>query len=172
MITETEMQAWLRSTQFTKDCYFEPTGFEREVILYETPLNWSFVLTIIEGTAKSASFSAEAGCSKYRKLINVIQSATGNQEAFWFYGTDPDNTLSILSWIRVCNYNNAPEYELNNFERFPADQGGVSWLGLVGADRKWLLLHEHDPSSFSIKFFGANDLCEKIATMLGSPITQ
>jgi len=162
-----EIETWIQSTQFDADGCFRPTGFDRTVTLYETPVEWSFVLALIDGSGKAASFSDGSGRSQYQQLISAVRSATNDQQAYWFYGYDPDNALSILSWVRENNYEYATEWNLNSFETSPAPEGGVSWLGLVASDKQWMLLLEHNPcNDFKITFHGTDDLCALVTQLL------
>jgi hypothetical protein len=122
---------------------------------------------LIDGSGKAASFSDGTGRSQYQQLISAVRSATNDQQAYWFYGYDPDNALSILSWVRENNYEYATEWNLNSFETSPAPEGGVSWLGLVASDKQWMLLLEHNPcNEFRITFHGAADLCAMVTQLL------
>ena len=83
---------------------------------------------------------------------------------------DPDNALSVLSWVRACYYECASEYNLNSFETSPAPEGGVSWLGLLDADKKWMLLHTLNPcNEFRIDFHGTPSICDTLSEMLELP---
>src|SRR6056297_376722 len=162
-----EIETWIQSTQFDADGYFVPTGFGRTVTLYQTPVEWSFVLALIDGSGKAASFSDGTGRSQYQQLIAAVRSVTNDQQAYWFYGYDPDNALSVLSWVRENNYEYATEWNLNSFETSPAPEGGVSWLGLVASDKQWMLLLEHNPcNDFKITFHGTADLCALVTQLL------
>ncbi len=125
------------------------------------------MLALIDETARAASFSDGTGRSQYQQLISAIRSATHDQQAYWFYGYDPDNALSVLSWVRENNYEYASEWNLNSFETSPAPEGGISWLGLVASDKKWMLLMEHNPcNEFKITFHGTLKLCTTITQLL------
>lgn len=91
-----EIETWIRSTQFDVDGYFRPTGFDRTVTLYEAPFEWFFVLALIDGSGKTGSFSDGSGRSQNQQLISTVRSATNDQQAYRFYGYYPDNALSVL----------------------------------------------------------------------------
>jgi hypothetical protein len=89
---------------------------------------------------------------------------TGRERAFWFYVTCPDNSASIVSWVQECRYDWALDEPLSRFEVEPAREGGVSYLGLLGASVRWLLLHQHDPDEeFSISFHAPAEMCEELS---------
>jgi hypothetical protein len=161
------IKTWIESTQFSCRGIFTPTGFEHRLRIYETPHELSFVLAVIDGTTQPMPFSEKNHGSRYDRLIDAVMTATNQCDAFWFFGYDPDNVLSVLSWVRACNYELASEYNLNSFETSPAPEGGVSWLGLLDANKEWMLLHTLNPcNEFSIDFFGTTDLCDSIAASL------
>ncbi len=92
---------------------------------------------------------------------------TDDEQAYWFYVTDPDNALSLLSWVRICNYEYAVEYHLSSFETSPTPEGGVARLGLIGAGTQWMLLHEHNPcNDFKIEFHGSVAMCRAVTELL------
>ncbi|WP_028487592.1 hypothetical protein [Thiothrix lacustris] len=162
-----KIKDWILTKQFSADGYFSPRGFAREVTLYQTQLDHSFFLSMFNGIAKASSFADGTDRSQYRQLISAIQSVTNKQQAYWFYGIDPDNALSLLSWVRENNYDYNTEWLLNSFESSPAPQGGVSWLGLVATDKQWLLLFEHNPGNvFRITLHGSHDLCSAVMQIL------
>ena len=161
---------WIESTQFSTDGIFTPSGFDHHLPIYETPHELSFVLAVIDGTSQPLPFSAKPHGSRYDRLIDAVIASTHKSGAFWFYGYDPDNALSVLSWVRACYYECASEYNLNSFETSPAPEGGVSWLGLLDADKKWMLLHTLNPcNEFRIDFHGTPSICDTLSEMLELP---
>jgi len=163
-----DMKAWVNSTLIGSDGYFAPFGFASNLTLYHTPLGGSFVLSLIDGSARPAPFRVPAGRSAYNELVRTVQRASGDEKAYWFYVTDPDNALSVLEWVHHCNYNHALDYWLESFERSPAAEGGCSWLGLAGLGRQWLLLHEYNQcNSFGISVHGTIEFCRTVAAGIG-----
>ena len=137
------------------------------VTLYETRLFNSFVQTVIEGSAIPAPFQTATGRSRYKNLLNAIADASGNEQACVFYGCDPDNAMSVLSWVRPCVYDTASHW-LSTFETSPADEGGNSWLGIADATTTWTLLHELEPSEcFKITLYGPQEFRTKVTNSLG-----
>ena len=164
-----DVRAWIDGTLNGPDGYFAPTGFASVLPLYHTALRGSFVLSMITGTARPAPFRVPDGRSAYHELIQAVRRASADEPAYWFYGTDPDNALSVLSWVRRCHYEHALDHALQSFETEPADEGGCSWLGLVGESRRWMLLHEYDPgNSFAINVHGPPEFCRAVAAGLGA----
>jgi len=159
----------VNGTLIGPDGYFSPTGFASSLPLYHTPLHGSFVMSVIDGSARPASFRVPEGHSAYNELIRVVRRESADEPACWFYGTDPDNCLSVLAWVHQCHYNHALDGCLESFETTPAVQGGVSWLGLSGVSRRWLLLHEYSPhDSFAITFHGPPEFCRTVAAGVGA----
>jgi hypothetical protein len=164
-----DVRAWIDGTLIGSDGYFAPTGFASSVPLYQTPLRGSFVLSVIDGSARLAPFRVPDGRSAYNELIRVVRRVSADEPAYWFYGTDPDNALSVLSWVHRCHYEHALDYRLGSFETEPAQEGGRSWLGLAGQSRRWLLLHEYNPcNSFAITVHGPSEFCRAVAAGVGA----
>ena len=160
--------AWINRTLIGPDGYFAPNGFEFTLPLYHSPLHGSFLLSVIDGSAQPATFSVPSGRSPYNEPIRTVRHVSEDDPAFWFYGTNPDNALSLLSWVHRCHYDHALDYRLESFETEPAAEGGCSWLGLASASRKWLLLHEYSPSnSFDISVHGTLGFCQAVAAGVG-----
>lgn len=163
-----EVKAWINDKLIGPDGFFDPSGFETSHTLYHTPLTWSFVLSLIDGITCPAPFRVAKGCSPYNELIRSVQRTSGNEPAYNFYVTDPDNALSILQWVHRCNYERHLGHLLESFERSPAEEGGCSWLGLTGVSRQWLLLHKYNQcNSFSISIHGSPKFCQAVAADVG-----
>lgn len=168
-----KMTAWIGTELIGPDRYFAPTGFESSLVLYHTELPDSFVLAVIEGSTRPAPFRVPKGQSSYRELVRAVHRLSDEAPACWFYITDPDNCFSILEWVRPCGDGDSPGWWLECFERNPAAQGGISWLGLAGADRRWLLLHEYNQgNSFEISIYGPSDFCRAVAVHMGVTTEQ
>lgn len=163
-----DVKSWISGTLIGSDGYFAPTGFEASLSLYHTKLGGSFVLSLIDGSARPAAFRVPQGRSAYNELVRLVQRVSGDEQAYWFYVADPDNALSVLEWVHRCYYDHALDYRLESFERTPAAEGGCSWLGLVGASRRWLLLHEYNQgNSFGISIHGPAEFCRAVAAGVG-----
>ena len=164
-----DVRSWVNGTLIGSDGYFSPTGFASSLPLYHTPLYGSFVLSVIDGSASPAPFRVPDRRSAYKELIRVVRRVSADEPACWFYGTDPDNCLSVLAWVHRCHYDHALDGCLESFETTPAVQGGCSWLGLVGESQRWLLLHEHSPhNSFAISVHGPPEFCRAVAAGVGA----
>jgi hypothetical protein len=162
-----DVTAWINGTLIGPDGYFSPTGLEYSLSLYDTPLSGSFVQSMIDGSARPAPFRVLSG-SGYCELIRSVRRLSADEPACWFYGTNPDNALSVLSWVRPCHYDHALDYALESFETEPAREGGCAWLGLASPSRRWLLLHEYSPcNSFGISVHGPAIFCREVAARVG-----
>jgi len=162
-----DVKAWINGTHIGPNRYFTPTGFEYSLPLYNTPLCGSFVLSVIDGSARPAPFRVPSG-SGYCELIRSVRRVSVDEPACWFYGTDPDNAFSRLSWVRQCYYDHSLDYALESFETEPTREGGCAWLGLAGVSRRWLLLHEYSAgNSFGITLHGPAEFCRAVGAGVG-----
>ena len=152
--TVQEIENWIFKSLVNDDEFLSTDIFEKSEILYSTSLSNNFVATIINGSGQSASYKvAPPGQSQYNFIIRQVAEATESEPAFWFYYTVIDNAIGNINGIWENNYSYCLDSQLEKFELEPAKEGGVSYLGLVGESRKWLLLHMFEPSeSFNIKF--------------------
>lgn len=168
MNTTVGMKEWIARVLIGSDGYFVPQGFESSLQLYLTPLSGSFLLSLLDGIATPLPFLVCEGRSRYAELIRAVQRGSDYETANWFYITNPDNALSILEWVRPLRREHPVDVWLDEFERSPAKEGGVAFLGLAPDSKRWLLLHEYEQSeSFKITVHGAADFCARVAEAVG-----
>ena len=165
---ESVVESFVNDQLIGSNQYLSPaTTFPCSAAIYQTPLLNSFVQTVIDGISRPASFPNQSVGFPYRQLLSCVKTLTDNEPFFAFYGRDPDNALSMLSWVRTCTYEQAHNM-LKSFELAPAEQGGGSWLGFTGNSTEWLILHELEPGeSFNINAYGTKHFCKEITLLLG-----
>ena len=162
-----EIENWILMTQYSAAGIFEPTGYDQSATLYQTPVESSFVLSMINGTSKAATFSDGSKESQFEQLISAVRSVTEDEESYWFYGVDPFDEVSVLEWVRENDYEQCSQSNLGSFETSPAQEGGKAWLGLVGASKKWMLLIGYDPGAgFQITVHGTLKFCTMMTQWL------
>ena len=168
MKTTFTIEAFVNDRLIDSDRFISPKAvYPCSAVVYHTRLVNSFVQTVIDGTSRAASFPAKTVGYPYQQLLTSIKALSGNELSFVFYGRDPDNALSVMSWVRPCTYEHAC-HSLDTFETAPAEEGGVSWLGFIGESTTWLLLHVLEPSeSFNITAYGTAKFCRELTTSLG-----
>jgi hypothetical protein len=158
--------SWIDSALAGQDNGFVPRGFESVVLVYRVALRGSFLASLINGARTSTSFTVPDGRYHYNELIRTVRQLTGHEQAFWFYVMYPDNSFSVVSWVQECS-DEALDEPLSRFEMQPAPEGGVSYLGLLGGNSRWLLLHKYDPDEeFGITFHGSAKMCEELSRVL------
>jgi hypothetical protein len=157
-------RSWIDSALAGQAAGFEPHGFESVFVVYRVGLRGSFLASLINGARELTTFAVPDGRYRYGELMREVGRLTGRERAFWFYITYPDNSSSIVSWVQECRYGWALDEPLSRFETEPAREGGVSYLGLLGASARWLLLHQHRPDEeFVISFHGPTRMCEALS---------
>ena len=165
-----DVRAWITGRLIGPDGYFAPIGFASSITLYHTSRSTARLCCPSSmAAARPAPFRVPDGRSAYHELVRVVRRVSADEPAYWFYGTDPDNALSVLSWVRRCHYDHALDHPLESFETEPAQEGGCSWLGLMGESQWWLLLHEYSPcNSFGITVHGSPEFCQAVAAGVGA----
>ena len=162
-----DIEDWIYKTLVAEDDFIDTSSFESKLDLYLTPLANNFVSTIINGTGTPAGFKVNPGEFQYNYIIRHLSEVTGQEPAAWFYYTVIDNTVGRLNQVWDCNYEYSLDYALEKFEREPAEEGGVSFLGLVNKRKSWLLLHSYEPSeSFKISFHGSESVVKQFENVL------
>ena len=167
-MAESAIESFVNDRLIGSNQYLSPAAaFQCSAIIYKTPLLNSFVQTVIDGISRPASFPNQNIAFPYRQLISSVRTLTPDEPSFAFYGRDPDNALSMLSWVRPCTFEQVHD-ALASFELAPAEQGGDSWLGFTGKSTKWMILHELTPGeSFNIVAYGTKHFCRELTLTLG-----
>ena len=150
-----ELESWIFEKLVDKDEFLDASVFDSKMLIHFTPLSNNFVATIINGSGTAATYKLNSGENQYNKIVRQVALATKAETAHWFYYTVIDNAVGQLNDVWECNYEYSLDYPLEKFEREPADQGGVSYLGLIGTNKTWLLLITYEPGeSLKITFHG------------------
>ncbi|MES2824234.1 MAG: hypothetical protein V4732_11580 [Pseudomonadota bacterium] len=150
-----DIEDWIYKNLVGEDQLLKVSSFESSLPLYFTPLANNFVSTIINGSGVSANFKINPGEYQYNNIVRKIASISNQEPAVWFYYSVIDNAVGMLNEVWECNYEFSLDYALEKFEREPAAQGGVSFLGLLSRNKSWLLLHTYEPGeSLQIDFYG------------------
>lgn len=122
---------WIYKELVREGEFLDGSSFEESLHIYLTPLANNFVSTIINGSGLPAKYKVNPGEFQYSHIIRKIAAVTENEASVWFCYCVIDNAVGELKEIWDCNYEFSLDYPLEKFEREPAEQGGVSFLGLL-----------------------------------------
>lgn len=162
-----DIEDWIYKELVREGEFLDGSSFEESLHIYLTPLANNFVSTIINGSGLPAKYKVNPGEFQYSHIIRKIAAVTENEASVWFYYCVIDNAVGELKEIWDCNYEFSLDYPLEKFEREPAEQGGVSFLGLLSKNKSWLLLHTYEPGeSFEIKLYASSSVIKKLQNVL------
>ncbi len=162
-----ELESWIYKELVGEDECINTSAFSETLPLYITSLANNFVATIINGHGTPATFKVNPGEYQYNHIIKQVAFITDKEPAVWFYYTVIDNAVGTLNDVWDCNYEFCLDFPLEKFEREPAEEGGVSFLGLLGKNRAWLLLHTYEPGeSFEISFHSSASIVKRLESVL------
>lgn len=134
--------------------------FGVETVLYSSRIRESFVLAILDGEMPKAEFS-------YEKLLKTIEYCTGKRSCYWVHVTQPDNSWVDIVKIWEHSWLYSQTFQLENIEQLPAEEGGMSYLCLLAADKSWILSHELNPGNdFTIALHSSSELRDCILEKL------
>ncbi len=150
-----DMEIWVKkSFDLTNEYGF--ASFPDFQIVFTSPIRTFRVSTKGYGADEDGP-DLEAVQAKLQELVKRAPAQI-------FYMTSPDNSHTLLKWIKAFDWKpGALKKEIGAFEKDPAPEGGTNQLGIVGEDKKWLLHFEYMPyDAFEIKIFGASALCSQM----------
>ena len=164
---------WLQENLFTHD-FFDNKFFSHEIELYShQPLS-----TLQKHLQlREEKFTHE---NLYRPVMKACGVHKLKRDGLWFHVNVVDQCVWILE-----DYKRYPfplphsEKPLGTLfwrmEKYPAEQAGTTYVGLLSDDRKWLLLIEHGAESietlhhesdFKIRFCSTEALCKTVCSFL------
>jgi len=162
-----EFESWIYEKLVDQNEFLDTSLFEKKLAVYFTRLTNNFVATIINGYGHAAGYKVTTGEFQYNHIIRQVAAVTNAESSVWFYYTVIDNAVGQLDEIWECNYDYSLDYPLEKFEREPAKEGGISYLGLLGKNKSWLLLHKYEPGeSLDITFYGSETLVNDLQNKL------
>jgi hypothetical protein len=163
-----ELWKWLEQNLFTNLSY-QNKFFPHEVVLYsdEPYMPLTRHLQRMEEQFTKAEL--------YGAVMKACATYKFNQDALWFHVNVIDRAVWALEDYKEypypLPYSEKPLATLfRRMEKYPADQSGLTYVGLLSNSRKWMLLIEHrahsDGSDFNIYFCGPEYLCKTARSFL------
>lgn len=159
---ECKVADWIESKLFRRDD-FDPQQFEHSITLYRADLSWPLRHMLFHTPPVPAPFSPDQLQTALRDTCHAVGSVPA---AFWFLVNIHDNCVTELEG---CGGHSLLRDRLMRLyqvlEGCPAEEGGTSYVGLVGSKLDWVLLLE-ESTTFSISFFGAERVCSALRDRL------
>jgi hypothetical protein len=134
--------------------------FDSSFILYSVALSLTPIATLIHASHTLPKFQIS------EKQLNQIILETCQElniipGAYWFQVNCPDNVLQVVVAVGVYSYRQPlfPLYE--RLHCFPAEEGGLTIVGLLGKNRDWMFTIEFE-NQLILSVHGSNAFCDKI----------
>ena len=159
---------WLQESLFTHD-FFDNKFFPHEVELYSHQPSVALSNHLLH---MEEQFTRE---DLYRAVMKACGTHKLKRDGLWFHVNIIDQCVWSLEEYRRYPYPLPPsEKPLGTLfwriEKYPADQAGTTYLGLLSDDKKWLLLIEKGAdfqgADFKIRFCGSEALCKTVRSFL------
>lgn len=162
-----EFESWLRDNLFPDD-FFNENYFEENLVLFSRPGGFE-IESFIHCQHQAAAFSRQ---ELFQAVMDACEQHQFSCHTIRFHVNIHDNCAWVLEWWDTLR---CPEYPLPEFKRDalnyayyflqyrPAQEGGTTYVGLLGRSKDWLLLFDN---SIQISFHGAKSLCDTLKTKL------
>jgi len=145
--------------QLRQDLIDSSTGlfrwFDREdgLDLYQTVIGWPLITTAINGFGSPASWPQDFGKTRSETFFRALRDISESWTAF--YIKHQDDAYAEVSWTRTLDQEGLDSGLLNEFEINPADEGGLSFLGLFSERLDDMVVFTYAPGEFlRISLFG------------------
>lgn len=146
------IRRWVETSLWDEE-YFDPSRLSPGVVIFSSGVSWPLVTSLINGCGGTPTWHLEASEQATPALFRSLRGLVRRYGASWFYVTDPDNALSVFHWEKEIDADYFNEFELAEFEKNPAEEGGISYLCIGLHDRAGLIVFEYgDP--FRILLYG------------------
>jgi len=156
----------------SRDGNFAPAIYEFSATIYRVRLKGSFLSTLLNGAEEEVSFRARPGKNRYHEALRWLRQLSGYEDCFWFYILDDAQGKSTLAWVKKARFEASDDSGdgdvfLSYFQSQPAVPGGAAYLGLMGEQGKWLLLHTHyQDQEFEMAIHGRTKMCNDLCKLL------
>ena len=161
------VQAWIE-TELWADGYFCPSRLGSPVELFRSGVSYPLVASLVDGCRGTPTWSSFGSLSPTDSLFRRVRGLVRRHGASWFYITDPDNALSVFHWSKVIDADVFRPWELAEFERNPAEQGGCSHLGIAFHSKQGLLVFSLG-AAFVIDSYGSPEFMTELKEAVARP---
>jgi len=161
------VQAWIE-TELWADGYFCPSRLGSPVELFRSGVSRPLVASLVDGCRGTPTWSSYSSLSPTDSLFRRVRGLVRRYGASWFYITDPDNALSVFHWSKVIDADAFGPWELAEFERNRAVEGGCSHLGIAFHSKQGLLVFSLC-DAFVIDSYGSPEFMTELKEALARP---
>jgi hypothetical protein len=163
---------WIIQHLFPED-FFEAGAFPASTTLFRRPDARPYLESILHIPQVLARFTRG---DLYEQLMQACESLQMERSGYWFQVNVHDNCARALERWGEYPYPLGPIgppllYLYSLLEEHPAQEGGTSYVGILGRDRDWLLLLELE-LEFLIQVYGPPAFCEAVRRGLNLPELQ
>jgi hypothetical protein len=154
-----ELSEWIGRNLFPED-FSDTHYFESSLTLYSATIYRTPIATLIHASHKLPNFQLSEH-QLNQVLLESCQELKIIPGAYWFQVNSPDNVLQIVVAVGIYSYRHplVPLYE--RLHCFPAEEGGVTIVGLLGKNRDWMFTIEYE-NQLILSVHGSKAFCGKI----------
>lgn len=159
------LTSWVES-KLWDDRYFDPTKLSAGVEVFRSRLSFPLVASLIDGCHGAPQWEREQHETPTDALFRALRGLVQRYGASWIYITDPDNALSVVQWEKEIDPEYFNSYQLIEFEKNPAEEGGASFLCVAFHDREGIVVIECE-TSLNITLYGTSARMDAMLESLG-----
>ena len=151
-----EFKDWLRQNLFLND-FFNREWYQDEVIVFARRAPYSLVEDFVHKANEPVPFSRE---QLFRAVMKTCGQHRLERNAIFFHIQVHDNCAFTIPLIEKRPY---PPRQMPLFEMYEKlqDVVGTTYCGLLGQNKDWLLLFEHE-KEIRIDFFADGAVCDTL----------
>lgn len=159
IIDEEELSKWIGRNLFLED-FSDTHYFESSLTLYSATISRTPIATLIHASHTLPNFQISEQ-QLNRILLESCQELKIIPGAYWFQINCPDNVLQVVVAVGVYSYRQPLVPLYDRLHCFPAEEGGVTIVGLLGKNRDWMFTIESE-NQLILSVHGSKAFCDTI----------
>jgi hypothetical protein len=158
-INDKELSLWIGKYLFPED-FTIIDYFKSSYSLYSTTITRSPIAMLIHASHTLPKFNVSEQ-QLNQILLESWQELNIIPGAYWFQVNCPDNVLQKVVAVGIYSYRNPlfPLYTRLYYN--PAEEGGVTIVGILGKNKDWMFTIELE-SHLNLAVYGSEVFCEKV----------
>lgn len=162
ILKDSEPGAWIEEHLFPQDS-LDPAAFEWTETLYRCEIPTHPLEFVVFGRPRPASFSPS---DLNAALISACGALSYEQSAYWWNVHVHNNCARVVERVGTYSFEDPMEPLFIHLCRNPADEGGMSYAGLLDRRYRWALSLESG-DQFVISVHGPRAFCQQVAATIG-----